>query len=324
MSERRVIAAPPRPLWSQLRAQRRDIAMSLLDGALRRSEVTVGNELLALAFVDRFADAVEYGNWPAFLGWIDQVCEKHAGSPWLARLLTRGIGSLAASLEATAHSRTGALVDFAALAAEVRQIADRPRFPLLLGNADALDEIDVALDRLMSRLTNFDAATTEHSRAVSMWCLRIGRRMGLSPRETTFVTRAGLIHDIGKLHTPAEILNAPYRLSDHEMTIMREHAAAGAQIVQDVPLLAELTPTVRAHHERVDGRGYPDGLEASQIPIVVRIVSVADSFNAMIGNRPYRPPLAPTIALEQLRLHSGTQFDPNVVSAMIEVVNRRR
>jgi HD-GYP domain-containing protein (c-di-GMP phosphodiesterase class II) len=104
---------------------------------------------------------------------------------------------------------------------------------------------------------------------------------------------------------------------------MREHAAAGAAIVEGVPLLSDLTPAVRAHHERVDGRGYPDGLEESRIPLAVRIVSVADSFNAMIGNRPYRPPLAPTIALEQLRLHSGTQFDPNVVHAMIEVVNSR-
>jgi HD-GYP domain-containing protein (c-di-GMP phosphodiesterase class II) len=80
---------------------------------------------------------------------------------------------------------------------------------------------------------------------------------------------------------------------------------------------------VRGHHERLDGRGYPDGLRASAIPLSARIVAVADAFNAMIGNRPYRLPMRPTIALEELKRHAGTQFDPEVIEAMIDVLDRR-
>lgn len=305
-----------------IRAQRTGIAQAMLESAVRRQEVTVGAELLARSFIDRFADAVETGAWPAFFEWIDRTCDKHAGALPIVRLLTLAMASIAASLDAAAARDPR--IDFAAIADRVRTIAERPRVARLAVPHQSLNEVDVALDRLMSRLTNFDPATADHSRAVAMWCARIGKKMSLSASETTLVTRSGLIHDIGKVTTPHEILGAPHRLNDADMAIMRQHAAAGAAIISEIPLLAHLTPAVRSHHERLDGEGYPDGRVGSEIPIVVRIVSVADSFNAMIGNRPYRLPMAPTLALEQLRQHCGTQFDANVVAAMIEVVGTQR
>jgi putative nucleotidyltransferase with HDIG domain len=306
-----------------IRAQRSDIAKAMLESAVRRQEVTVGAELLARSFIDRFADAAETQAWPAFFEWIDRTCDKHAGAMPIVRLLTLAMSSIAASLDA-AIAADPARPDFAAIAERIRTIAERPRVARLAVPHQSLNEVDVALDRLMSRLTNFDAATADHSRAVAMWCARLGKKLSLSTAETAFVTRAGLIHDIGKVTTPHEILGAPHRLNDADMAIMREHAAAGAAIVGEIPLLAHLTPAVRSHHERIDGAGYPDGRAGSDIPIAVRIVSVADSFNAMIGNRPYRLPMPPTLALEQLRLHRDTQFDANVVAAMIEVVGTPR
>ena len=132
-----------------------------------------------------------------------------------------------------------------------------------------------------------------------------------------------MIHDIGKVTTPAAILGAPRRLTDGEMQIMRQHAEAGAVIVAEVPLIANLIPAVRNHHERFDGSGYPDRLKWEAIPRVARIVAVADSFNAMIGRRPYRPPLAPSAALERLVEGRGDQFDPDIVDAMIDVVTNK-
>jgi putative nucleotidyltransferase with HDIG domain len=200
----------------------------------------------------------------------------------------------------------------------------RPRRIARVSSAhEAIDEIDVVLDDLLTQLDQSDALTAEHSRAVASWCGRLAKRLGSSKDEIVHLTRAGLIHDIGKVTTPAEILGAPRRLDDEEMEIMRRHAEAGAFIVQDVPLIRHLTPAVRNHHERFDGTGYPDRLRFEDIPYVARVVAVADSFNAMIGRRPYRPPLAPSVALERLVEGRGDQFDPDIVDAMIDVVTLR-
>jgi HD-GYP domain-containing protein (c-di-GMP phosphodiesterase class II) len=134
------------------------------------------------------------------------------------------------------------------------------------------------------------------------------------------VTRCGLIHDVGKTRTPTEILQAPRRLNSDEWAIMRDHAAEGARMIARQPLLSRFGPIVRGHHERLDGQGYPDGLRLGAIPMAARIVSVADCFNAMIGRRPYRLPMAPTEALNELECHRGTQFDPDVVEAMVRIV----
>ncbi len=101
---------------------------------------------------------------------------------------------------------------------------------------------------------------------------------------------------------------------------MRDHASAGAAMVREVERLWPFIPMVRSHHERLDGKGYPDRLSAEDISLDVRIVTVADCFNAMIGRRLYRAPLSPAVALDQLMKHRGTQFDPLVVDAMIDVV----
>jgi energy-coupling factor transport system substrate-specific component len=142
----------------------------------------------------------------------------------------------------------------------------------------------------------------------------------MSAEEIVLASRSGLIHDVGKLKTPADILNAPRALSADEWEIMRAHALIGEGIVLEIPTLRHLSIAVRSHHERLDGKGYPDGTRGLRIPAIARLVSVADSFNAMIGRRAYRKPMPPSIALVELDRHRGTQFDPDIVDAMIDIV----
>ncbi len=188
---------------------------------------------------------------------------------------------------------------------------------------EAIDEIDVVLDGLLVKLDQADVLTAEHSRAVASWCGRLAKQLGGSKSDVLHLTRAGLIHDIGKVTTPAAILTAPRSLTEDEFAVMKQHSAEGEKIVLGVPLIANLAPAVRSHHERFDGAGYPDGLRGEQIPDVARIVAVADCFNAMIGRRPYRPPLAPSVAMERLVEGRGSQFDPDIVDAMVEVLTAR-
>jgi HD-GYP domain-containing protein (c-di-GMP phosphodiesterase class II)/ATP/maltotriose-dependent transcriptional regulator MalT len=185
---------------------------------------------------------------------------------------------------------------------------------------EIVDEVDAALNALLSRLDRADPLTAEHSRAVSSWCARLARRLGMSAEEIVLASRSGLVHDIGKLQTPTEILNAPRSLSADEWEIMRAHALIGEGIVLEIPTLRHLSVAVRSHHERIDGKGYPDGKRGLRIPAMARLVAVADSFNAMIGRRAYRKPMPPPIALMELERHRGTQFDPEIVDAMVDVV----
>ncbi len=185
---------------------------------------------------------------------------------------------------------------------------------------DIVDEVDAALNELITRLDRTDPLTAEHSRAVSSWCARLARRLGMSAQEIVLASRSGLIHDVGKLKTPIDILNAPRSLSAEEWEIMRAHALIGESIVLEIPMLRHLSVAVRSHHERIDGKGYPDGARGLRIPTIARLVAVADSFNAMIGRRAYRKPMPPPVALMELERHRGTQFDPEIVDAMIDVV----
>jgi putative nucleotidyltransferase with HDIG domain len=206
----------------------------------------------------------------------------------------------------------------------------RQRFALYVPNTArspdvpcGVDEIDVQIDALIRELDRTAPLTAEHSRAVSAWCARIARKLGLDADEVVYLARCGLIHDVGKVLTPSAILEAPRRLSSAEWSVMQLHTGNGAQIVGSLPGLRRFVPIVRGHHERIDGRGYPDGLRASAIPLAARIVTVADSFNAMIGRRPYRLPFAPTDALEELHRNSHSQFDPEIVEAMTHIVMGR-
>ena len=126
-----------------------------------------------------------------------------------------------------------------------------------------------------------------------------------------------LLHDVGKIFTPKEILFKPGPLSDEGWRIMRRHPVDGAEILEQIPELAEMAKIVRYHQEAYDGSGYPDGLKGDEIPIGARIATVVDAFDAMVTDRPYRKGMTVEKAVEELKRNRGTQFDPNVVDAMI-------
>jgi len=271
-------------------------------------------------FVRRVAETATDEGRARFVDWLRGICTSYGDVPELRRTLLalpEALARAAAAGGAPAFE-SRELDTFAAGVAATVQEWWRP---LRRVEDEPIDEVDARIDAFIVRLESRDPLTSEHSRAVASWCRRLARRLGLDRREETFASRCGLLHDVGKIKTPLDVLNAPRALTPNEWKMMRAHAAAGEAMVRAVPELRVFGPAVRSHHERLDGKGYPDGLPASAIPLMARIVAVADCFNAMIGRRPYRLPLQPTLALEELFRHRGTQFDPEIVDAMADVIS---
>jgi putative nucleotidyltransferase with HDIG domain len=176
------------------------------------------------------------------------------------------------------------------------------------------------VESLLASLEARDGATCDHSRAVGMWAERIAVAMKMPAGERRFVGLAGTLHDIGKLATPKSILLKPGPLDEGEWETMREHSAVGARILERLPSLRECAPIVRAHHERVDGTGYPDHLRGSEVPIAARIVAVADAFHAMISDRPYRAAVPAVRALRILSEGKDVRWDSRSVEGLHAIV----
>jgi len=156
-----------------------------------------------------------------------------------------------------------------------------------------------------------------HSQAVSWLAIQIAKQAGLSPAEIEEIRLAGLVHDIGKTHVPLHLLNKPALLTAEEFETMKGHAAWGEKMLRLLGMKG-IGRVVRHHHERYDGRGYPDGLAGDRIPLGARIVAVAECFEDMISELPYKSARTFEDALAELRRCSGTQFDPQVVTAFLD------
>jgi putative nucleotidyltransferase with HDIG domain len=158
--------------------------------------------------------------------------------------------------------------------------------------------------------------TLGHSERVTTWAIKIAAALGLPPLELDIMRRGGLLHDIGKIATPAEILDKPGKLTDEEMKIMREHVNAGARILEPIPGLAESMPIVLQHHEWLNGGGYPNGIAGEEITLHARIFAVADCFDALISDRPYRAGLPLERVVQIIQDGAAKQFDPNVIQVL--------
>jgi putative nucleotidyltransferase with HDIG domain len=169
---------------------------------------------------------------------------------------------------------------------------------------------------LASAIDARDPSTRKHSEHVSGIAVEIGQAMNLSEADLEQLEWAGLLHDIGKIGIRDDVLLKPDRLTREERILMNEHPAKGEEILRDVDRLAKERPLIRHHHEWYNGSGYPDRLIGEEIPLLARVLHVADAFEAMTASRPYRPiPLSGTQALEELHRYAGIQFDPRVVEA---------
>lgn len=162
-----------------------------------------------------------------------------------------------------------------------------------------------------------DPYTRGHSERVSSYSMAIAKHMGLSQDEVFRIRIAAILHDVGKLGIRDGILNKPGILTDDEFAVMRRHPDIGAQIMSPIRMLKDIIPGIRNHHESWDGRGYPDRLRGDQIPLVARIIGIADTFDAMTTNRPYQTAMPLDQVLERMRSMAGARFDPAVVDAFL-------
>lgn len=203
--------------------------------------------------------------------------------------------------------------------------------------ADAFNAMVTSIQRQINQLEAFSVGaatalartidakspwTAGHSERVTALALRIGREMGLDAADLEILHRGGLLHDIGKLRTPPEILDKPGRLTPEERRVIEQHPRDGVLILEPIQDFAPLLPIVLQHHEHVDGRGYPDGLAGDAIHPLARVLAVADVFDALRADRPYRPAMALPDVIAFISERSGTQFDPKVVAAFLRIAAR--
>jgi len=186
-------------------------------------------------------------------------------------------------------------------------------------------EISQLNDGLLGTLSEIidlrDPYVLDHSKKVAKYAIKIAQKMGLHEKRIELIRKAGLLHDIGKLGIPTEILSKQTRLTSQEYEIIKSHVTVGAALMQKSPSLRPLIPIVRHHHEYYDGNGYPDRLQGNEIPIEARVVAVADAIEAMTSDRPYHKGLRNELIAAELKRCLGNQFDPIVAAAAIEMLN---
>ena len=184
---------------------------------------------------------------------------------------------------------------------------------------DAAEGIILALARIVEAR---DRYTIHHAERVGLYSREIGRAHGLGEADLDVLYKGGVMHDLGKVVIPAEILLKPGPLNEAEREIMESHAPEGARIAEPLRSVARLLPIVRHHHERVDGRGYPDHLAGTEVPLGARIAAIADSWDAMTSDRPYRRALERDEAVRRLRAGAGSQWDSELTAIFLDLADQ--
>lgn len=215
-------------------------------------------------------------------------------------------------LESLVKARTD-LLD-GAMADLKRALADRER-----AMAELERSYDITLEALGNALDLKDAETEGHSKRVTAFTMAIAHALGLPDERRKVIGRGAFLHDIGKMAIPDAILRKPGRLTAAEQAIMREHCLLGYQMLRKIPFLHEPAEIVYSHQEHFDGSGYPRGLRGEQIHLGARVFAVADAFDAITSDRPYRAAQSMSSARREIEKHSGTQFDPNVVNVFLSI-----
>jgi putative nucleotidyltransferase with HDIG domain len=197
---------------------------------------------------------------------------------------------------------------------------------LRLWTEEALNSLERAYNGVLAILSRFiqtiDADTEAHCVRVSAWGVSIARELGMDRAMIEKIRIAGLLHDVGKVDISVEILRKAATLSDRERASIREHTTRGAEMVRPIGgILADIADAIESHHENYDGTGYQQ-LKGDQIPPIARIIAVADVFDALLSDRPYRKSIGVFNALENIVVSSGVRFDPTVVGALRSIINR--
>ena len=190
---------------------------------------------------------------------------------------------------------------------------------------DAKDEVKVLSVEVMEALAHTidakDEYTRGHSVRVAKYSRMLAEKLGMSSEECESVYYMGLLHDIGKIGVPNEIINSTTKLTDEEYAVIKTHPVIGYDILAEIKSRPDLSIGARWHHERYDGKGYPDGISGEDIPFFARIIAVADSYDAMTSNRSYRKYLPQKIVRSEIENNKGTQFDPDIADKMLEIID---
>lgn len=194
-----------------------------------------------------------------------------------------------------------------------------PQQELLLENS-LFEEYEPVFRALTAAIDAKDHYTFYHSQNVSYYAVELARAKGLAPEEVSVIREAGLLHDIGKIGIPEAILNKPGRLTPEEFKIMQSHVEQAKNILQYLSGMEYILPAILGHHERYDGTGYPRGMAGTDIPLLARILTIVDSFDAMVSVRPYKNQFPVHYALRELEEGKGTQFDPELVPLFLSLV----
>jgi len=186
---------------------------------------------------------------------------------------------------------------------------------------DASSMLSRTIEIIMNSLYEKNSREMEHSKRVASICEKIAQRMNLESNIVSKLKIAGLMHDIGKIGIPDSILNKPDRLNEEEFSLIRKHSEVGYRILSAANEFSEIADYILAHHERWDGKGYPKGLRGTDIPVYSRIISIADSFDAMTSNRSYRQAMSLEQAKREIVMNSNIQFDPSIVKIFIDIID---
>jgi len=266
-------------------------------------------------FLDRFIDAIDANDPERLVMWLRSVKDPKPDLPDIRQIFAAGCAIIAAEYRIAGCDGADVVEFFANAHLEIERAVSAAMKSEPVPPAPEEVVRDEAINALLSMLETHDPRTLGHARSVGAWSARIAREMQFMPETVAFVERCGLLHDIGKVTIPTEILDKASMLDAVEWTRMRNQPAAGAETLSRIPTLRDCAPVVRSHHERFDGTGYPEGLHASHIPVAARIVAVADAYDAMVSRRAYRRSLTPAQAIKTLAGGRGTQWDPSVVDA---------
>jgi HD-GYP domain-containing protein (c-di-GMP phosphodiesterase class II) len=191
-------------------------------------------------------------------------------------------------------------------------------------NARLYDELRWSFVQSVTALANAidirDTYTNTHSQQIATWAAKIARLMGCTLEEINEIYLGGLLHDIGKIGIPDAILQKPAKLDDAEWKIVHTHPKLGAELISPIKKLASVSPMIENSHERYDGLGYPNGKKAEEIPLGARIISVVDSYSAMLDKRPYKEPYSRDKVIEELKQNSGKMYDPTVIEVFLKII----
>ena len=182
------------------------------------------------------------------------------------------------------------------------------------------DSFLTAVYTLAETIEKRDPYTGGHTKRVMEYSLAIGQYFGLSDQEMERLKLAAVLHDVGKIGVRDNILLKKGKLDDEEFNEMKRHTIYGEEVLKYIKYFKEIIPGVKFHHERYDGRGYPEGLIGEQIDIIARIIAVGDTFDAMTSDRPYRKALSKEVACAEIEKNTGSQFDPEVVKAFLKAI----